>query len=276
MEACLCGHLGSLTKNIRPSLTLQQVISFVGQIALGLGWLHDNGILHRDIKLANALVDHTGRVKVGDLGSAVFLEESEWDEMALEQTPTYFSPEQCCGRSYGPASDIFQLGVLLYQLCTGREPFLCTDYVGLRAVHKYRQELWIREARCDLHDTPEGIEDEKDPDCKGVMHGITWQVKFDDDSVSKHLRNLIECMLHPSEDDRLTLTEFWKHRAVTELAGDDFQKRLLQGDLQTWCDKPTWKVIHGMVDANVRKLKRTTTAIPSDLRRRLIGGLDEL
>jgi len=108
----------------REKLSLNQALDIILPICEGLGAAHQTGITHRDLKPANILIDKTGKVKVADFGLAR-LEDSEklTRTGAVMGTPAYMSPEQVRGEKPGPRSDIFSLGVMLYELLTAKLPF---------------------------------------------------------------------------------------------------------------------------------------------------------
>lgn len=93
-----------------------------GQLASGVAVLHQAGLLHRDIKPSNIQVTHDGRVVLLDFGLALLVDHSR-DMNALEGTAAYMSPEQACGETLTPASDMYSMGVVLYEALTGRKPF---------------------------------------------------------------------------------------------------------------------------------------------------------
>ncbi len=92
------------------------------QLCAGLAAAHEAGVLHRDLKPANVMIDENGDVRVTDFGLAGLLEEFG-DGAALEGTPEYMSPEQLAGRELTAQSDIYSLGLVLYELYTGRKAF---------------------------------------------------------------------------------------------------------------------------------------------------------
>src|SRR5581483_11883091 len=104
-------------------LALPQVAALVTQIASALDHLHAHGIVHRDIKPANVLVTDDGRVKITDFGIARSDDPAATAENDIFGTPQYMAPEQIQGREVDARTDVFALGVLVYEMLTGRKPF---------------------------------------------------------------------------------------------------------------------------------------------------------
>ncbi|MER5539472.1 serine/threonine-protein kinase [Streptomyces mirabilis] len=107
-------------------LPAEWVARIAAQAAAGLATAHREGIVHRDIKPANLLLDADGTLKIGDFGIARFLDDPGAALTATGQivgTGLYLAPERALGRTAGPASDMYSLGCVLYQLLTGRPPF---------------------------------------------------------------------------------------------------------------------------------------------------------
>lgn len=108
-----------------PPFTLREVVTLVRQVADALAFAHDQGIVHRDIKPSNVLLAPGGQAKVADFGLAKMSDES----IQLTQTgsvvgsPQYMSPEQVRGERLDGRSDIFSLGVILYEMLTAMRPF---------------------------------------------------------------------------------------------------------------------------------------------------------
>lgn len=128
MELLTGGSLGDLLARGRQRhrrLRVNAAIRFVLQAARGLEAAHALGVVHRDIKPGNLMLDSAGRVKVVDFGVVLALERSTWLTVVGRPigTPAYMSPEQCRGERVGPASDIYALGVTFFELLTSRLPF---------------------------------------------------------------------------------------------------------------------------------------------------------
>ena len=106
------------------ALTLPVVLTVLRAAARAIAYAHDHGIVHRDIKGANILIDRDGRVVVSDFGIARAAESASLTATGIMiGTPHYMSPEQCAGKTVGPQSDQYSLGILAYQLLTGSVPF---------------------------------------------------------------------------------------------------------------------------------------------------------
>ena len=122
MEYVAGVSLSTLLKE-NPVLPVEQALEIVEQIASALEEAHQNGVVHRDIKPANIFLDQRGRVKVGDFGIAR-LEGSELTQTGVGLgTPGYLAPELLRGAAADARTDLFALGVVAYQLLTGKKPF---------------------------------------------------------------------------------------------------------------------------------------------------------
>jgi serine/threonine protein kinase/tetratricopeptide (TPR) repeat protein len=107
------------------------------EILLGVESLHGQGIIHRDLKPSNIMVDRDGKIKILDFGLAKEIGDLEKTSSIGEivGSPFYLSPEQIQNQELGVESDIYQLGILLYQALTGAHPFPDTTTMGLVLMH---------------------------------------------------------------------------------------------------------------------------------------------
>lgn len=126
---------------IRAKYTLNDTLNMMRPVSEALTYAHDSGILHRDIKPSNILISKTGIPYITDFGLARMVQagESTLSQDMMLGTPQYISPEQAQGiRELGPATDIYSLGIVLYQMIVGRVPFSADTPYAIVHDHIYK------------------------------------------------------------------------------------------------------------------------------------------
>jgi NIMA (never in mitosis gene a)-related kinase len=124
MEYCGGGDLAALYKKRRGrAITEPQLLEWTLQLCSGVAHIHSHNILHRDLKAENVFIGAQHTLKIGDFGIAKALEHTLAQAQTKIGTPYYLSPELCADRPYAQSSDIWALGVLLYELAALAYPF---------------------------------------------------------------------------------------------------------------------------------------------------------
>src|SRR5205823_1038899 len=105
------------------SLPLAERLRVVAQVAEALDYAHHQGVIHRDVKPANVLLTASAQAKLSDFGLSMMVEQKD-DSGMIRGTPHYMSPEQSRGQPLDYRTDLYSLGVMLYECATGVVPFL--------------------------------------------------------------------------------------------------------------------------------------------------------
>lgn len=144
---------GSLSEKIKAkTYTIQEAVKLLEQIASGLDEAHSKGIVHRDLKPANILFTSKGTPLISDFGIAKFSqgEGSNVTGSAIIGTPAYMAPEQASGEGVDGRTDIYALGVILYEMVTGKQPYQADTPLGLAIKHVTEPVPRILEANPNL------------------------------------------------------------------------------------------------------------------------------
>lgn len=191
--------LKTFIRNNAP-ISLELAVQIMSQILSAIDVAHKNGIIHRDIKPQNILITEDNEVKITDFGIAIALTDT-----SITQTNTllgsvhYLSPEQARGSNATPKSDIYALGVVLYELITGSVPFDGESAVSIAL--KHFQETFPR-IRDQIDYVPQSLENvvlkatSKDPDDRYD----SVQDMLNDLSTSLDINRMNESMFVPEED----------------------------------------------------------------------------
>jgi serine/threonine-protein kinase len=117
---------------------IQEALPLLVQMCAGIGYAHRAGLVHCDVKPHNVIITPDQRVKVTDFGIARALASIQPDERAdvVWGSPQYFSPEQAGGHPPSPASDVYGIGVMMYEMLTGQLPFISASSRELARMHR--------------------------------------------------------------------------------------------------------------------------------------------
>src|SRR6266566_6280240 len=133
------------------ALPVHTVLYVLRGATRALAYAHECGIVHRDIKGGNLLVDRDGRVLVSDFGVALRAADITLTvDGAVIGTPPFMSPEQCAGRRAGPQSDQYSLGIVAFQMLTGSVPFHADSLAGIMHHHFFTPVPDVRLVRDDV------------------------------------------------------------------------------------------------------------------------------
>jgi serine/threonine protein kinase/TPR repeat protein len=151
----------------KPSMNMDQAMRVISMILSGLKAAHHKGIIHRDIKPQNIFLTKQGKPKIGDFGLAKKQEMSSGTVAgAIMGSPPYMSPEQCRGFKATASSDLYSVGIMLFEMTVGVRPFQGPTLNDYLSQHTTQQAPWAKAIRQDL---PEGLAEllskalEKDP-----------------------------------------------------------------------------------------------------------------
>ena len=154
---CLTGRTLKEIVSSEAPLPQLQVIDLGVQVLQAAGFAHAGGVIHRDFKPHNVIVDDQGHAKVTDFGIARAGASEMTETGSIMGTAHYLSPEQAQGHSVTAASDLYSIGVMLYEMLAGRLPFEGDSAVAIALKHLSEQPTPLSQLRPDVHPALEAV-----------------------------------------------------------------------------------------------------------------------
>ena len=183
----------------RGSLTLSEVIDIMLQLTDGLAHAHDAYIIHRDIKPQNIMIQDDGLVKITDFGIAMALNATQLTQTnSVMGSVHYLPPEQANGKSSTIKSDIYSLGILMYELITGSVPFKGDNAVEIALKHLKEKIPSIRRQNPTIPQSVENI----------VLRATAKNPKNRYDSVKDMNKDLKECLNEDKKNEKKIMFEY--------------------------------------------------------------------
>jgi NIMA (never in mitosis gene a)-related kinase len=226
MEYCDNGDLCSFLNRIKKQRKSEEYfleIDFVWklfiQMSIGLYYIHSKKIIHRDIKTLNIFLTKNFDAKIGDLGVAKILENTN-HAMTFIGTPYYVSPEMCRNKPYNEKSDIWALGCILYELLTFNHPFTATNQAA----------LFIKILNNKYNPFPPGVPEdlknmvdfilEKDYELRPSMADIITRKSFQDNAIrlklDKDLKNVLGIDILPLQSFKNNISSDIEDKVIFE------------------------------------------------------------
>jgi eukaryotic-like serine/threonine-protein kinase len=220
------GRSLDIIQETQGALPVPVTLTVLREAARGLAYANERGIVHRDVKGANILIDTDGRVVVSDFGVALRASDVTLTAAGtLIGTPAFMSPEQCSGRRAGPQSDQYSLAVVGFQMLAGATPFQSETLAGIMQHHFFTPPPDLRLARQDI---PAGL-------VEIITRALNKDAAKRFGSTAEMLAAL-EAIPFSDEDQRAS------QRALRDLARGRETPRITTGSLPVLPDMPTLSV----------------------------------
>ena len=160
-------------KKIDKYFSEEKILKYLYQICKGINYIHSKNVIHRDIKSQNIFLMKNGDVKIGDFGIAKSLTKTNSNAMTIIGTPYYFSPEIINGEPYNYKTDIWSLGVVLYEMCNLKLPFDSNNIaqLSMKILRGNYDPIPFKYSK-DMHNLVKkmlNVDQNKRPDIKEIM-----------------------------------------------------------------------------------------------------------
>lgn len=183
----------------RESLTLTEVIDIMTQLTDGIAHAHESYIIHRDIKPQNIMIEDDGRIKITDFGIAMALNATQLTQTnSVMGSVHYLPPEQASGKSASIKSDIYSLGILMYELLTGSVPFKGDNAVEIALKHMKEKIPSIRKQDPSIPQSVENI----------ILKAAAKNPRNRYDSAKEMHEDLIHCLEEEHANDKKITFEY--------------------------------------------------------------------
>jgi ligand-binding sensor domain-containing protein/tRNA A-37 threonylcarbamoyl transferase component Bud32 len=228
-------------------LSLAEVDHLFSQLAGALGYAHEQGILHRDIKPSNVMLNNRGDVFLTDFGIAKLMEGPTQFTVTgtITGTPAYMSPEQASGEKLDPRSDIYSLGIVLYEMITGRVPFEAETPLAVILKHLQAPLPLPSTIKADVPDQVERVllkalaKDRKDRYASCQEFLAAWKLAYQGGSSPARPADQMTAPLLPSAPPAATLRNAAQPTESETPAVPTFHRHTTAGELPTVVEKPT-------------------------------------
>ena len=183
----------------RESLTLTEVIDIMTQLTDGIAHAHESYIIHRDIKPQNIMIEDDGRIKITDFGIAMALNATQLTQTnSVMGSVHYLPPEQANGKSATVKSDIYSLGIMMYELLTGNVPFKGDNAVEIALKHMKDKVPSIRKQDPSIPQSVENI----------ILKATAKNPRNRYDSAKEMHEDLLHCMDEAHLNDKKVTFEY--------------------------------------------------------------------
>ena len=183
----------------RETLTLSEVIDIMTQLTDGIAHAHESYIIHRDIKPQNIMIEDDGRIKITDFGIAMALNATQLTQTnSVMGSVHYLPPEQASGKSATVKSDIYSLGILMYELLTGNVPFKGDNAVEIALKHMKDKLPSVRKQDPSIPQSVENI----------ILKAAAKNPRNRYDSAKEMHEDLLHCLDEEHANDKKIVYEY--------------------------------------------------------------------